>query len=75
MQSRKALEGLMMFNPYLPFCLEAAKECRGSRIKYLRMARRHPHGSEDRKIDLDIALLYKKHELQWLEQHAKDKAA
>ncbi len=53
----------------IPSPLLYAREARMWREKNLLKARRYPARSAERHIDLDIAMLAKKHEKSWMETY------
>lgn len=62
----------MFVGPSIPFPLMAARESRESRAKYLKGARLWEHNHELRKIDLDLAKLFKSHEKAWMETYNQE---
>lgn len=56
----------MFIGPVIPFPLMAARESRESRAKYLKGARQWEHNHEFRKMDLDLAKMFKSHEKAWM---------
>jgi hypothetical protein len=61
----------MFIGPAIPFSLMVARDSRESRAKYLRWARKFPHG-ELREIELSLAAMFKRHEKKWLAEYQKD---
>lgn len=59
----------MFVGPAIPFTLLAARECRESRAKYIRQARNEISCSECRKIDLELARMFKRHEKAWISEY------
>jgi hypothetical protein len=57
---------------HIPTPLLYAREARMWREKNLLKARQSPARSEHRKIDLELAMLAKKHELSWMETYRKE---
>ena len=56
----------MFIGPVISFPLMAARENRESRVKYLKGARSWKHDDAFRKIDLDLAKMFKAHEKAWM---------